>query len=177
MKYFHYLDLDWKPVSEKLKEFVLNNKVLLDYDNTGWKKVELYHLRHLLPDIITMLKPLNVIPTRISFHITYQSDNKIHKDATDHDCRRILIPIMNCENSVTRFYKSAQEPVLQHQTDGIPYYGNIDSDTCACVDEYYLDRPVAMRPKELHAVYTSNTSFPRISCPVNVNNDLTYLLQ
>ena len=176
MKYFQYLDLDWKPVSEKLKQFVLDNKELVEYDQPGWKSIPISSYIHLLPDVVKMLKPLNVLPIRLSFHITYQSNNSIHKDATPNDCGRILLPIMNCEGSITKFYKSEQEPILGYQLNGVPgYFSGVDLSDCEFMEEYQLDRAVAIRPKELHAVYTSNENFPRISCPIEVNKDLSHL--
>lgn len=177
MRYFQYLDLDWKPVSDKLKQFVLDNKEVVGYETGGWKSVPIINYVYLIPDIVKMLKPLDVLPIRISFHISYFNDNAIHKDATLHDCRRILLPVMNCENTTTRFYKSHKEPTLSYQSNGIPgYFKDIKLEDCELVGEYQLDRAIAIRPKELHAVYSSNDSFPRISCPIEVNKDLTHLL-
>lgn len=176
MKYFQYLDLDWKPVSDKLKHFVLNNKELVGYDQSGWKTIPISNFLHIIPEVIEMLKPLDAFPTRISFHITYQANNCIHKDASIHDCRRILLPIMNCEGSVTKFYKSNKQPSLGYQLNGVPgYFNDIELSDCEFMEEYQLDRAVAIRPKELHAVYTTNDKFPRISCPIEVNKDLSHL--
>jgi len=177
MKYFQYLDLDWKPVSEKLKQFVLDNKELVGYELSGWKSIPSTSYFHLMPDIIKMLRPLDVLPIRISFHISHHSLNPIHKDASAHECRRILLPVMNCENTITKFYKSHKEPTLKYQMNGVPgYFGDIELSDCELMTEYQLDRAVAIRPKELHAIYSSNDSFPRISCPIEVNKDLTHLL-
>jgi hypothetical protein len=177
MKYFQYLDLDWKPVSDKLKQFVLDNKELLGYELGGWKSVPAINYSYLIPDIAKMLEPLDVLPVSISFHISYSTDGTIHKDASMHECRRILLPVMNCENTTTKFYKSQKEPTLRYQSNGLPgYFGDIELEDCDLVAEYQLNRAITMRPKELHAVYSSNDSFPRISCPIAVNKDLTHLL-
>ena len=174
MKYFQYLNLDWEPVAYKLKEFVLNNKELVDYNTGSWKSMKLGHISHLMPDIVKMLRPLDVMPVKISFFMSYNTST-IHKDSTMHECRRILIPIMNCENTVTRFYKSNKEPAILYQPNGIPYYGDIDPSDCEFVDEYRLDRAVVIKSKELHSVICNNPNLPRISCPIEVNKDLYHL--
>ena len=175
MRYFKYLDLNWQHVSEKLKQFVLANKELVNYDKNGWKSVEIHHISTIVPDIIKMLKPLNIIPCNISFLISYDNKGIIHRDY-DNKNRRILLPILNCEQSVTRFYKSNQPHLLKKQDNGIPYYGVNNPELCEVVSEYELTQPVTIRTTELHCVHTTNTNFPRISCPINVNKDLDYLL-
>ena len=175
MRYFKYLDLDWQPVSEKLKHFVLNNKELVNYNGGGWNNVKLSQISYILPDLFKMLEPLNVIPRNVSFLISYGDNGVIHRDYGDQN-RRILLPILNCEHSVTRFYKSNQPHILKVHANGVPYYGVEYPELCEVVDEYQLTKPVTIRPYELHCIHTNNTKFPRISCPINVNKDLDYLL-
>ena len=173
MKYFQYLDLDWEPVSKKLKQFVLENKEY--YNVSGWKNIDVLKIVHLYPDIIRMLKPLNVLPINVNFYISHSAISNIHKDATPHDCRRIIIPVMNCENSFTRFYRTEQDFNLTTNDNGIPYYGDINPDLCTFVEECRLDRAIAIRTKEPHNVISDKLFLPRISCPINVNKDLDYL--
>ena len=175
MKYFKYLDLDWEPVSKKLKQFVLENKELVEYDNPGWKVIKSQKIYLLYPDIIRMLQPLNVLPISVNLFITHSAKTGIHKDATPHNSRRILIPIMNCENSFTRFYTTEQDVPLQYQPNGVPYYGNINPDLCTLVGECQLDRAVAINPRELHSILCDELFLPRISCPIEVNKDLDHL--
>ena len=173
MKYFQYLDLDWEPVSKKLKQFVLENKEY--YNVSGWKNIDVLKIVHLYPDIIRMLKPLNVLPINVNFYISNSDNSGIHKDYTPHYSRRIVIPIMNCEHSITRFYRTEQDVILKYQHDGVAYYGDINPDLCTLEGECRLDRAVAINPKELHCVVSDELFLPRISCPINVNKDLDYL--
>jgi len=173
MKYFKYLDLDWEPVSKKLKQFVLENQEY--YNASGWKNIDVRNIIHLYPDIIRMLKPLNVLPITVNFFISHYAISNIHKDATPHDSRRIIIPVMNCEHSFTRFYKTEQDFILTANRNGIPYYGDINPDLCTFVEECRLDRPIVIKPKEPHNVVSDELFLPRISCPINVNKDLDYL--
>lgn len=173
MKYFQYLDLDWEPVSKKLKQFVLENKE--DYNTPGWKNIDIYKIVHVYPDIIRMLKPLNVLPINVNFYISHYASTGIHKDYTPHHSRRIIIPVMNCEHSFTRFYSTKQDVILKYQDDGVPYYGDVNPDLCILEGECRLDRAIAIKPKELHSVVSDELFLPRISCPINVNKDLDYL--
>jgi hypothetical protein len=173
MKYFQYLDLDWEPVSKKLKQFVLENKEY--YKTPGWKNIDVCKIIDVYPDIIRMLKPLNVLPINASLFISHSAKSGIHKDNTTHNSRRILIPIMNCEHSFTRFYTTEQDFTLKVNDNGVPYYGNINPDLCTFVEEFRLDRAVAIRPKEPHNVVSDELFLPRISCPININKDLDYL--
>jgi hypothetical protein len=173
MKCFQYLDLDWEPVSKKLKKFILENKEY--YNASGWKNVDVHQIVDLYPDIIRMLKPLNVLPISINFFISHSANTIIHKDATPHDSRRIIIPIMNCEHSFTRFYSTEQDVTLKVNDNGVPYYGDINPDLCTLVEECRLDRAIAIKPKEPHSVVSDKLFLPRISCPINVNKDLDYL--
>ena len=175
MKYFQYLDLDWEPVSKKIKQFVLENKEY--YNASSWKNIDVLKIVHLYPDIIRMLKPLNVLPTSVHLFISRSATSGIHKDATHYSSRRIIIPIMNCEHSFTRFYSTEQDVTLKVNDNGVLYYGDINPDLCTFVEECRLDRPVAIRPKEPHNVISDELFLPRISCPINVNKDLDYLFK
>jgi hypothetical protein len=176
MKYFKYLDLDWQPVSEKLKQFILTNKELVNYNQSGWNRIPINHILDIFPNVIKMLKPLNVIPYNISILISYGNSDIIHRDYGNQN-RRVVLPILNCENSVTRFYKSNQPHVLKQQNNGVPYYIVENPELCEVVSEYKLTRPVTLRINELHCIHADSINLPRISCPINVNKDLDYLLE
>lgn len=178
MKYYTYLELDWKPVAGRLRKFVLDNKDTLGYSIGGWRTVSLINLGDILPELILMLKPLDVLPISVSFHISHNSEGtSIHRDAVKHNARRILLPIMNCEGSVTRFYKSEKPTMTIRQENGISF-DKINSTECKVVDEYYLEKPVAFRPNEYHRVFPNNNNpFPRISCPIAVDKDLDHLFE
>ena len=68
-----------------------------------------------------------------------------------------------------------QDFILKANDNGVPYYGNINPDLCTFVEEFRLDRAVAIRPTEPHNVVSDELFLPRISCPINVDKDLDYL--
>lgn len=180
-KYFQYLDLDWEPVATKLKEFILNDPVLIS--SIGWENLSRKQIPHIIPYIFSMLKPLNVKPVQVALHTTINQTPMagIHSDHEIHECRRVLIPVMNCENSIINFFKTIKEPILTSQPNGVPYY-QANYEDCELVDQCCLNRAIAFRPKELHSVHyhdTSNhghgTNLLRISCPITVDKDLNHL--
>jgi hypothetical protein len=182
MKYYHYLDLNWIEVSKKIKNFSfeVKNSSWGTTTTMGWFNFDIQKLRpDLYNDITQMLSPLNARITSFSLrvhrqqfpvetpHIDYRLDNLNN---------RILLPVLNTESSITKIYRTTSTPILRRSNTGVPYY-YLDPKSCIQVDEFVLDKPVTFRMREPHAVtITDGSNVPRISCPLSVDIDLSYLL-
>jgi hypothetical protein len=173
MKYYKYLDLDFLDVSEKLKTYTINNK---DKIQGFWTYLDTPKMLYLFPEIQKMFDPLNIKIKRLSLITATVSstENGIHRDHTDCNVR-INIPILNCAGSITNFYKSDAEPVKLLLPNGVPYY-QIEYNKCTLVDSFCLDRPAAIRVTEPHQVIVG-TTVPRISCTIEFEENIDYLLE
>jgi hypothetical protein len=172
MKYYRYLDLDFLHVAEKLETYAINNK---DKIKGFWIPLDTPKILYLFPEIQKMFDPLNIKIKRIILVHATMPLGEIHRDISDCNVR-INIPILNCIGSITNFYKSDTEPVLKRLRNGTPYYYK-ESNECTLVDSFCLDRPAAIRVTALHQVIVNNACVPRISCTIEFEENIDYLLE
>ena len=179
MKYYKYLpDLDWHPVSNKLRWYVLEeNKDILLFDNSKnmWQDTKKELILKNVPELLEMIRPLNLTIRYVAFFISTISDNVIHNDHSPVDYR-INLPVLNCENTETKFFTSIDEPERKLQDNGVTYY-IYDPNKCTHVESYYLNCPVVLRVNELHQVIHNPIKIPRISFTMAFYEDISYLLE
>jgi hypothetical protein len=178
MNYYKYLDLNWQPAAEKLKQYIYKNPwtYLTNLRKSSWKDTDLNTITSNIPELLEMVSPLNVTIRQVSFFISNYPKGSIHIDAESQSKCRLNIPVLNCENTETRFYTTTDEPVLIKQDNGVPLY-RITPESCTHVDQYYLTQPVLFRNTQPHQIISNNPINPRISCTIAFHQDLEYLLK
>ena len=83
---------------------------------------------------------------------------------------------LNCNNTVTKYYKNTSIVGKGKQTNGVTYHG-VDTSNLEEVDYFVLDKPVAMRVLEPHQVCVNHNNYPRVSCTIQFKQDIEYLLE
>ena len=178
MKYYKYLsDLDWRPVAEKLKWYVLEyDKKPLIYDDPRnmAQTVNQLDLHKQVPELSNLFSPLNLTIRNVSFFVSTTLQNAIHHDGVPENCR-INIPVLNCNNSETKFYVSSQPVPMRHQPNGQPFF-SVNREDCTYVDSYFLKCPVILRVNELHQVFQDYTNIPRVACTIAFNENIEHWL-
>ena len=174
MKYYKYLDIEYKEFSKKLGLYVRENK---NKFNSFWTHLNTPLILEQIPETQKMFDPLHITVRHISIIITYNTNviEGIHKDYTDVDLR-INVPIINCQGSTTNFYQTNTEPEVRMLDNGIPYY-IYDYKDCKLVDSFCLDRPAILRVRELHQVIANKNKLPRISCTIEFKEDISHLME
>jgi hypothetical protein len=178
MKYFKYLDLDWEPFAEKLKYYIT-------YIRPEMARVDPYDpvleidkqdlLQYASTELDLMTSGWDFRIEKLAMFSTGRAIGQIHTDQNAVPCR-INIPLFNCENSETRFYKCSGMPEPGVQPNGMKFE-KIDESRCIQVDQFYLTRPVLFRVGVPHSIVRfNNPSSIRISCTMEPNKDLSYLL-
>jgi len=169
MIYYRYLDLDYKPCAEKLREYIWEYRqdILAQKTVVSFKHTDRNHVMSKVPE----LKPMNLTVRFLAFFVGYWQESRIHIDP-DMAFARINFPIINCENSVTKFF-TTEDPLIRGMTTA--GLSTIDPARCQYVDEYSLTQAVVFRPKEPHQVISHNPQKPRISCTVGFFEDIEYL--
>jgi hypothetical protein len=173
MKYYQYLDLDYKVAAEKLKLYYLEEA---DNIKSFWNPLNTIKILQMIPEIQYMFNPLKI---KIKHIHLIKTDNTsicdgIHRDDTTCNVR-INLPIMNCDEAVTNFYTSGTEPIKKFLINGGPYYYLKLSD-CKLVDSMCLHMPAALRVKEFHQVVANKQFLPRVSCTIEFYENIDYLL-
>ena len=181
MKYYKYLpELDWHPVSNKLRWYLLEgNKSYLSDDNWEknlWRYADLPDLFKNVPEIKELFNPMELTICMVAFFVSGKTSSTIHRDADRSANARINIPILNCENTETRFFTTDYPPEKRLQSNGV-YYWYIDPKTCTHVDSYYLDCPVIFKINEPHQVVGGgNLNIPRVSCTIGFKEEIVQLI-
>jgi hypothetical protein len=128
-----------------------------------------------IPELQTMFEPLGIHIRKISIVTAwFLNPGAIHVDEGNVSVR-INLPILNCENTITNFYRSTAPLVRSLLPNGVAYF-RIDPDQCELVDSFCLDRPAAIRIGAPHQVYVKSAVVPRISCTIEFKENIEYLL-
>lgn len=175
MKYYNYLDLNWKPVAEKLNQYIETKPALLEF-SSSWKNLDAKDVLVNIPELQEMFNPLGITVKYLALFITNYKVGTIHVDADNQSKCRINFPVLNCELTETRFYVNNGPSIRVQQPNGVPLLRLLPSQ-CTLVDQFYLERgAVVFRNTEPHQVVSNNPMQPRISCTVGFHEDIEYLL-
>ena len=173
MRYFKYLDLDWKNSSESLRNYLANNPTLIDVALGAWCRAPNSIFKQ-LPELVEMFKPLNITPILAGFFVTRTETGTIHIDDSFVPIR-INIPVLNCEHTKTKYFKVSGFSETRFQSNKKRYF-EYSSENAEEVDSFELTQPVAMRVLEPHQVVSYTKNLPRISFTVAFKEDLSFLL-
>lgn len=177
MIYYKYLDLDFELVAEKLKDYIYKHSesFLVNQRTSSWKPVNIIDVLLDVPELLDMIRPLNLTIKYAAFFVSDYPVGTLHIDHDVNSNCRMIIPVLNCEKTATRFFTTSVEPkkVLQH--NGIPLL-ILDPSKCTYADEYHLTKAVIFRNDQPHQVVSNNPTNPRISFTLGFNEDIEYLL-
>ena len=176
MKYYRYLDLDYKNVIDKISPSLLDE---FSDSKSFFVPLSDQNLLKRFPEIQQIFDPINLQVDELAL-IVYNSQwhNFIHiDDPTDKS--RINLPVLNCEKSQTNFYELKQGKSLK--TDPISediknvFYANPQD--CVLLDSFCLNQATALRTNVLHNVTLNSDVFFRVSLTVKFKEDIDYLLE
>ena len=176
-QYFKYLDLDWQPASKKLAEFAPDVIKTSKQRATPWLSLDTEVILKHAPELAEMLEPLKATIALVAFFVTV-GDTKIHIDCkpnTKNGRCRINIPILNCDNTETHFFKCNTSPKAERFPCGGLFY-RVDEAECTYVDHFSLTQAVFFKTYEPHKV-VSHHDRVRISCTMELRENLEYLLE
>ena len=181
MKYYKYLpDLPWQPVAEKLKWYLLegNTSYLVNdnYESNLWRYANLADLFAQVPELKELFRPMGLTICMVAFFVSGRSGSTIHRDADRGCLARINIPVMNCENTETRYYKTDYPAEKKLQDNGV-YYHYINPKNCVHVDSFFLNCPTIIKVNEPHQVLGKlDGIIPRIACTIGFKEEIVNLI-
>lgn len=173
MKYYKYLDLDYQSVADKIKIFLEARPELVAPGRGAWVAAPREIVKE-VPELLTMFKPMGLDIAMIGFFIMHYKIGSIHTDGTDVPIR-VNFPILNCDDTETKYFKASGPTKSQAQPNGNSYV-QYHPDYCEVIDSFKLTQAVAMRVLEPHQVVVNHDRLPRISCTVAFKQDISYLL-
>lgn len=174
MKYFNYLDIAFEPAAIKLKDYLLRKNLVEDI-KSAWRKLNLEEVLAEVPELQELFKPLGLDIDTVAIFVTYYELGAIHIDDDFRTCR-INFPVMNCNNTFTKYFKVKGVPHLESQVNGYKLHMFKASD-CEFIDQFSLTKAVVMRVLEPHQVVSNHKNFPRVSCTVAFKQNIEHLLE
>ena len=121
-----------------------------------------------------MFEEINLTVQTMSFITLNTQFGQIHSDQTKYSSR-INIPVLNCENTETKFFKSdSQFHMVKWNEVAIPSF---NAEECIQVDSFCLSKPTVLRVNEIHQICSYNVNLPRVSCTVGFVEDIEYLYE
>jgi hypothetical protein len=128
-----------------------------------------------VPEVELAFKNLGLKCIRAAVYVMYKTEHTaIHKDCL-WPMARINLPLLNCENTYTRFYKNAVTGVSKNPQTGIVSYPVINKDY-ELVDTVELTQPTILKVSEAHDVQLDDTPVPRIALTLGFTPNPIFLL-
>lgn len=182
MQYYKFLDLDWKPAAERIREYLLERPELISGKGSIWVDVDTKQILQDIPEINQMFSKYNLDIWYIAFTVMTGPRAGIHVDSSVLNTR-INIPILNCDNTETRFWRVVNDR-SRRQTDWdnqrpedwpAVSYLLFEEEDCELVDKYCLTQPSLIRINEPHDIIMYHENYPRIACSIGFNTDIEFL--
>jgi hypothetical protein len=173
-RYFKYLDLDWQPASQKLAMFSHFLTERSKTQKSPWMDIDTKAVLEKVPELTKMVEPLKATIRFVAFFVS-TGNGVIHIDDDPYSKCRINIPVQNCDDTETQFFKNNLAPTSTTLSNNVKFY-KIDEKGCTYADHFNLTQAVLFRNTEPHKVVCNHNRI-RISCTIGLHENLEYLLQ
>jgi hypothetical protein len=128
-----------------------------------------------VPEIKKSFNELNLQCVRAAVYVMYKATHtSIHKD-TSYPLARINIPLLNCNNTYTEFYKNVITTEWKNPDTGIISYQVANNDY-KLADRVELTQATVLRVSEAHKVHIDETVVPRIALTLGFYPNPIFLL-
>ena len=177
MKYWARIEADnVEVIQAKTLQFLIDNR---DKLKSTFCPLLFQDYIRAVPEILTAFSKNNIKPIAAAVYVMHKNtDVSPHKDVT-RAIGRINIPIVNCDNTWTLFYKlkeGAEGEKVTLLPSGVPYR-SFDITDVEEVDRVSITEPTIIRPQEIHSVIMNEEATPRITLTLTCSPDPGYLLE
>lgn len=179
MKYWKRIKMnDLEIIQQKTLEYMKANKHRFAAA-TPFQPIDFKSYVQAVPEFMNSFSDYGLTPTTVATYIMFSNpDGAAHRDSIT-DRARINIPILNCENSWTNFYKLVDPSVkakISVNARGQPYQ-SYDPKDIELVDRVQITEPTIIRPLEIHSIEMDETKVPRITLTICTNPVPEFLLE
>jgi len=178
-KFFKHIDLPgWEQVADAVlkwtgeqTDFLSNKKY------RGWTSIDTRRMIKEVPELEQLFKSAGFNILNISYFLRNDYTLSMPHSHVGDDLSRINIPILNCKETTTKFYKSSASDSLVNNPQGRPLYSLSSFDDDIEIASCEISVPTVLSVKTLHAVVVPpGAALPRIMISVRVDPDPVYLL-
>lgn len=185
MRYWKIVEAgDYKSYAEKLYNLFKTEKHLFDVINPFWNPISQKHTR----DVISRIDELSHLETlygeinEIAVLVLSSDSSTLHIDHTVGPnagvMARLNVPVLNCQDSVTAFFKMNDVDFNSHKTEweGTKHWSNDIRKRLIPITQISLVNPTILRTTEPHTVFCRGYKFPRVSLTFSFKEDLVKYL-
>jgi hypothetical protein len=180
MVYYKLIDIEhYDSIIEKCSSYIKSIKLIYyrKLPKTTWYKLNLNGLKQACPELESAFLKYNLNIVMAAAYVMYQTDHSmIHADGW-WATARINLPLFNCKNTYTNFYKSDKELIKWVSPTGLAAYVPDRNSLTTLVDKVEMTQATVLRTKELHTIYiVEGNPVPRITLTLGFDKDPVYLL-
>lgn len=163
---------DYEEIVESVKTFLTENGYVTS-ESFGYIPLPAAKMLAYCPKLELSFRSLGLeIKSIAIFKSISRMPTRIHVDTVEQQSR-INIPILNCENSHTVFYKATVLESIPQPYKGIKYNPCVDA---VEMDRTTIDQPTIIRVDQPHQVLMDKFNSPRICLTVGTTPDPIELL-
>lgn len=179
MKYWQRIQIkDLDIIQSKTLNYMKANRSKF-VPGTPFNPIDFKSFVQAVPEFLTAFSEHGLKPISVATYIMFSNpDGAAHRDSIT-DRARINIPILNCENSWTNFYKLIDpsiRPKISVNAAGQPYQ-SFDPKDIVLEDRVQIIEPTIIRPLEIHSIEMDETKVPRITLTVCTDPMPEFLLE
>ena len=178
MAIYKFIELEnLEVIQKKLYNFMVSNTDVLD-SKTSWTPADIVDIISEVPELEASLKKFTDLPLeKFAFVHRRPGSDEVHIDTQFGT--RLLLPILNCQGSYTRFYDLNGNSITKEVAPSGFTYDKVGTDFPLIeIDRLELTKPVFFNTEGIpHGVVTpQETRGSRISCVCTFNGDASHLL-
>ena len=179
LNFYKKIDIDYYDVIvEKCLSHVksIDRIYKREMPRASWYDLNIFTLKGVCPELELAFLKYDLRIIMAAAYVMYHPDHAVvHLDSYPSQAR-INIPLLNCKDTYTNFYKSETAPVKTVNPDsGIVSFTAYGDYTL--VDRVEITQATVLRTKALHSVELPlSNPVPRITLTLGFNKDPVYLL-
>ena len=127
------------------------------------------------PELLTAFNQYDIVCTYAAAFVTYSNSEVLVHIDDGNDQARINIPLENCKNTFTGFYKGGMPLSYINKTTGTIATRFIGPGI-TLIDQVEIDQATVIRVKAPHSVQMDEAHAPRVTLTIGFNRDPVFLL-
>lgn len=173
MKCYQYIEYEHHEIiSKKLYEYIVNKTNILNLRET-WTTANLLEILNHVPEFDDFFIKYNIIPLKAAIIRVSPDTVDQWPHVDDTKSLRLLWPVINCQGSFTKFFKSDSSKIVTKLTGSGVNYHSFISDSYIEIDRVEVIKPIVINPAIPHQVFLNpNIKEPRITFTIACRGSL-----
>jgi hypothetical protein len=177
-RYYQKIEIDHLDIIKiKCLEYIKTQTDIYYQKPLGaYRNLNFTELTACCPELLTAFNRYNIVCTYAAAFVTYRNlDILVHIDNGNNQAR-INIPLENCKNTFTRFYKGGTPLSYVNEITGTIATRFIGPGI-TLVDQVEIDQATVVRIKAPHSVMMDEDHAPRVTLTLGFDRDPGFLLE